>query len=323
MAKKRKSAPKKANKTVTEFYDNDTSWSDKDDAAWLNAHAGKGTVTSKSEAGFSGYAAKTCSHTGRKDVMTLALPKGDITVGAAARHDLPNFQPEGTVLLNCTGLEPSADLILPRGFEALQKHVDSCPVITVNWPDGGCPPLSFEFWLELPKLMHAKGYSRLVPYCLGSHGRTGTALASLAIAHLGLTAKDAVDLIRKAHCRNAVETFSQIDYLIDMELVAREYGLTANPHVTDATDIIPSYAFRLPAANAAASTSAITPLTLRDRVEVTTGISTPPATNSSEVSVNDVGLPSTDHNMWCRCQACLMNNIIDQHNSTSTLRTTE
>src|SRR6266446_560356 len=119
MSKKRKSAPKKAAKAVTEFYDNDTSWSDKDDIAWLNAHAGpKGTVTNKSEAGFSGYTSKTCIHTGRKEVMTLT--EGDITVGAAARHDLPNFQPEGTVLLNCTGLEPSPDLILPRGFEALQ-----------------------------------------------------------------------------------------------------------------------------------------------------------------------------------------------------------
>jgi protein-tyrosine phosphatase len=44
--------------------------------------------------------------------------------------------------------------------------------------------------------------------CLGGHGRTGTALACLAI-RTGHPAGDAVDWVRTVYCSSAVETPEQ------------------------------------------------------------------------------------------------------------------
>lgn len=48
--------------------------------------------------------------------------------------------------------------------------------------------------------------------CIGGHGRTGTLLA--AIAHT-FGEHDAIAYVRSEHCRKAVETQEQVDFLVD------------------------------------------------------------------------------------------------------------
>ena len=48
--------------------------------------------------------------------------------------------------------------------------------------------------------------------CLGGHGRTGTALACLAVL-AGHPADDAVAWVRRTYCDRAVETDEQADYV--------------------------------------------------------------------------------------------------------------
>jgi protein-tyrosine phosphatase len=53
---------------------------------------------------------------------------------------------------------------------------------------------------------------------MGGHGRTGTALASVLMASGKATDPDtAIELVRSKHCKRAIETYDQIDYL---EIVA-------------------------------------------------------------------------------------------------------
>jgi protein-tyrosine phosphatase len=65
--------------------------------------------------------------------------------------------------------------------------------------------------LNLPK-------GKIIINCMGGKGRTGTALAALWMAANKLSgvfieAVDAIELVRKNHCKSAVETKEQETYL--------------------------------------------------------------------------------------------------------------
>lgn len=181
----------------------------------------------------------SCFHTGRITLFKI----GDLQVSGGARKDIDASFDVPTLLLNCSGYSnPSTDqIILPVGFEALAKHVVPTAAIDMQWPDGGTPAVTPEFWRKLPELALKKGFLRMIVYCMGSHGRTGTALASLLIANHGLSAQKAVVKIRKEHCMDAVESSVQVDYLQDVELWAYQKGL-----VTDVSTarIKPSYSWK-------------------------------------------------------------------------------
>ena len=94
-------------------------------------------------------------------------------------------------------------------------------VVTFHWPDMTAPdyvPLSF--WRSLlNRLPH-----RTCVSCIGSHGRTGTALAALLIAdNFAATEPDPVTRakviiahVRKVHCHKCIETPSQEKYILDL-----------------------------------------------------------------------------------------------------------
>ena len=52
--------------------------------------------------------------------------------------------------------------------------------------------------------------------CLGGHGRTGTALAYLAVLS-GLPAGDAVAWVRANYCSEAIETPDQANFVIALD----------------------------------------------------------------------------------------------------------
>ena len=79
----------------------------------------------------------------------------------------------------------------------------------VAWPDFGVPEDVDELRTSLQELLdRARGGERVEIGCLGGHGRTGTALACLAVL-TGTRADQAVEWVRADYCIDAVETDEQ------------------------------------------------------------------------------------------------------------------
>ncbi len=78
----------------------------------------------------------------------------------------------------------------------------------VAWPDFGVPDVAELRTALLGLLDRASAGDRVEIGCLGAHGRTGTALACLAVL-TGTPADQAVDWVRATHCARAVETDAQ------------------------------------------------------------------------------------------------------------------
>ena len=79
----------------------------------------------------------------------------------------------------------------------------------VDWPDFGVPVDREALRTALLDVLgRARAGQRVEIGCLGGHGRTGTALACLAVL-AGGSATDAVAWVRQHHCEHAVETPDQ------------------------------------------------------------------------------------------------------------------
>ena len=78
----------------------------------------------------------------------------------------------------------------------------------VTWPDFGVPDAD-ELRASLPRLLARARSGELVEIgCLGGHGRTGSALACLAVL-TGTPPDVAVDWVRANYCPDSVETDEQ------------------------------------------------------------------------------------------------------------------
>ena len=78
-----------------------------------------------------------------------------------------------------------------------------------DWPDFGVPADADALRAALQRLLdHARAGEVVEVGCLGGHGRTGTALACLAVL-TGTPAEAAVDWVRTHYCADAVETDAQ------------------------------------------------------------------------------------------------------------------
>jgi Protein-tyrosine phosphatase len=83
----------------------------------------------------------------------------------------------------------------------------------LDWPDFGVPSDSTSVATVLRALLErARQQDRVEVGCLGGHGRTGTALACLAIM-VGLAPGDAVTWVRENYCRDAVESGQQEEFV--------------------------------------------------------------------------------------------------------------
>jgi hypothetical protein len=87
----------------------------------------------------------------------------------------------------------------------------------VAWPDFGLPPDIEELRGALQDLLdRARRGERVELGCLGGHGRTGTALACLAVL-AGTPASEAVAWVRKNYCEKAVETAAQEAFVLALD----------------------------------------------------------------------------------------------------------
>jgi hypothetical protein len=86
----------------------------------------------------------------------------------------------------------------------------------LDWPDFGLPADPPSFVPVLADLLRrARAGQRVEVGCLGGHGRTGTALAWLAIL-TGQSAETAVEWVRENYCPHAIETSAQEQFIADL-----------------------------------------------------------------------------------------------------------
>ncbi len=119
----------------------------------------------------------------------LTLPSGRRIRGRGVRRPLPDG-PAPTYAVHLLGRRPP---VVPW------------PSTWVRWPDFGLPTDPRRARRILLDAWERAEHERVEVACGGGRGRTGTALACLAVLD-GLTPEDAVSLVRAHHAPGAVET---------------------------------------------------------------------------------------------------------------------
>lgn len=171
-----------------------------------------------------------CNHD--KKLFKPCFKINGLNIFGAAKLDIPDTTKDSPkrLIVNCTGYtsnSSSASFVksVPTGLEVLKsskyqlkiKH-DIGDELLFDWDDGKAPLLIPGFWPDLLSQIATAKYEDVVFCCIGGHGRTGTALASILLASGESTdPDDAIAEVRANHCKRAIETFDQIDYL---EIVA-------------------------------------------------------------------------------------------------------
>lgn len=119
----------------------------------------------------------------------LRLPSGRLVRGRGLRRPMPDGLAP-TFALYVIGKEPPA-----TDWEARW----------VRWPDFGLPADPADLREALEQALTRAETERVEFACAGGHGRTGTALACLAVLD-GVPSKEAVKYIRANYSPRAVET---------------------------------------------------------------------------------------------------------------------
>jgi protein-tyrosine phosphatase len=88
--------------------------------------------------------------------------------------------------------------------------------IQLDWPDYGITGLPRQFWIDLLNYLDENKF-KMVVFCLGGHGRTGTAIASMLVV-LGYEPLTAIKWVRENYCDEAIESASQEQYIKMMAL---------------------------------------------------------------------------------------------------------
>lgn len=127
---------------------------------------------------------------------TLRLPSGRLVRGRALRHPLP------------AGPAPAFGVYL------LGRQPPDVPWETrwLRWPDFRLPSDRAEARRVLGEAWERAAKERVEIACGGGRGRTGTALAALAVLD-GVPAEEAVEFVRRHYDRHAVETPWQRRYV--------------------------------------------------------------------------------------------------------------
>ena len=105
-----------------------------------------------------------------------------------------------------------ADVLVPLNGEAPFALGRAYRVIGCPMRDFGGAPSNWREFLERVIVPELAAGSRLLAFCVGSHGRTGTFLASLiALLESVEETPDPIEAARKRHCERAVETRAQAE----------------------------------------------------------------------------------------------------------------
>ena len=108
-------------------------------------------------------------------------------------------------------VQPAFGLYLDERWQPPWPHA------LLHWPDFGVPTHISGLRAALVDLLARARRGETVELgCLGGHGRTGTALACLAVL-TGVPAAEAVAWVRRSYCAKAVETDSQEAFVLEFE----------------------------------------------------------------------------------------------------------
>lgn len=213
--------------------DIDDKWKSPGGSTWVKGKDGKWTnkgKDSKSSGTTTSYiTTPLCRHD-----PTLAVEIDGVKYHGGSEWKVKNFTYPDNWLVVCllgsktpSFLSSTSDELVAR-LEPLTKMGN---VLNIDWPDMGAPPVIKGFWTELHNYVKEKGLTHVLFYCMGGHGRTGTALSGAIIEVAGDKPNEAVDFVRKHYCKQAVESNSQIEYLLklyypedEVEKILKEKG---------------------------------------------------------------------------------------------------
>jgi hypothetical protein len=131
------------------------------------------------------------------DPGVLRLPSGRLVRGRGLRRPLDGSAPTPSYALYLLGRQPPR---VPWEFR------------WIRWPDFRLPADRAEARAALTEAWERAAGERVEIACGGGRGRTGTALACLAVLD-GVPAEEAVDFVRSHYDRRAVETPWQKRYV--------------------------------------------------------------------------------------------------------------
>jgi hypothetical protein len=127
-----------------------------------------------------------------------------------------------------TGNAAAKDILPPDLFRA-DKPI---PFLHVSWPDFGTVKLGRDWWASFVSALQ-KIDGDVVLYCMGGHGRTGTAASILAVLCGWVQSHECpVQWIRDNYCHEVVESSAQIKYIEEItnrkveSVAAKNYGYT-------------------------------------------------------------------------------------------------
>lgn len=130
-------------------------------------------------------------------------------------------------------LGSTRDTILKSGRRTLidaLKPFTLAPDLVIDWPDMKAPPVKAGFWLKLyEQVKRQKTITKVLFYCIGGHGRTGTALSGTLVECSAMGAVPAVKFTRKHYCKEAVESESQLMYLKDIASIFAKTPVETEP----------------------------------------------------------------------------------------------
>ena len=124
---------------------------------------------------------------------------------------------------NCAKVRPNYDLYIALDAGPVKRPVWNraeyidYPITNMSVPTNKEDFKLFIKWL-VKKFKHG---SAIHVGCIGGHGRTGLVLAAFVAELTGR--KDAAKFIREHHCKSAIESKSQMDFLVEL------YGLDRVP----------------------------------------------------------------------------------------------
>ena len=146
-----------------------------------------------------------------RDTGVLRLPSGRLIRGRGLRRPLPTDGPVPTYGVYLLGSPPPQ---VPWSARWLR------------WPDFRLPADRTEAHAVLVEVWHRSLAERVEIACAGGRGRTGTALACLAVLD-GVPPREAVSYVRANYDRHAVETPWQRRYV-------RRFGVPSGAARTEA-----------------------------------------------------------------------------------------
>lgn len=179
-----------------------------------------------------GYVRGVDCHSGPIDVMKI----GQVTIWAGSRKEMlfekwglhiqlsdDYFSRSNTDLVSAN---KDALAILPEILTRPEKR----PVLTLRWDDYGDIDISEDWWQNLVEYFRSvKEPMDVGMYCLGGHGRTGTALSILGALSGASEGHDPVGWVRRNYCQECVESNAQLNYIeeitgVQTNCTARTYS---------------------------------------------------------------------------------------------------